>query len=266
MLGAPRHLLRALQRLVRGARLASPLLIAGAAAASSQSCVAGDGGHIRKVCLEQISGWPRYGHDVLGATPEWHQLTVYWGTQGQAMSSERGAISAYSLPDHVFEDIAPRLVDLNGDGLLDIVTVQSGFSQGARLLAITTGEALKVSPTPYIGQRNRWLAPLGAADLDGDGAIEIAYVDRPHLAKTLRIWRYTDQGLQQLASHPGVTNHRIGWDYIIGGIRTCGDQPEMIVASANWRELHALRFDGVVHTRVLGPHSNGRLERAMRCQ
>ena len=36
------------------------------------------------------------------------------------------------------------------------------------------------------------LAPLGAADLDGDGKIELAYIDRPHLAKILRIWRFDD--------------------------------------------------------------------------
>lgn len=85
---------------------------------------------------------------------------------------------------------------------------------------------------------------MGAADLDGDGAIELAYVDRPHLAKTLRIWRFEDGALREVGYFKGVTNHRIGEDYISGGIRDCGDGPEIIVADAKWRNIVALTFDG----------------------
>ena len=46
------------------------------------------------------------------------------------------------------------------------------MTQGARL-AIYDETGL-VSATPYIGRSNRWLAPLGAGDLDGDGNIELA--------------------------------------------------------------------------------------------
>jgi hypothetical protein len=76
------------------------------------------------------------------------------------------------------------------------------------------------SPPRRIGQRNRWLAPIGAADLDGDGRVEIAYVDRPHLARTLRVWRSRPGGtLTEIATATGLTNHRIGEAFITGGIR-----------------------------------------------
>ena len=81
------------------------------------------------------------------------------------------------------------------------------------------GDLRLVAATPNIGQRNRWLAPVAAADLDGDGATEIAYVDRPHLARRLRIWRFEGGSLTEIAALPGLTNHRIGEAFITGGLR-----------------------------------------------
>ena len=106
------------------------------------------------------------------------------------------------------------------------------------------GRGGRITATPAIGQAFRWLAPLGAADLDGDGRVEIAYVDRPHLAKTLRIWRYdpTARTLNEVAQAPGVSNHRIGWAHIPGGLRNCGTGPEMILADADWQSILALRL------------------------
>ena len=41
--------------------------------------------------------------------------------------------------------------------------------------------------TPFIGTPRRWLAPVGVADLDGDGRAEIAYVETPHRDKVLML-------------------------------------------------------------------------------
>ena len=82
--------------------------------------------------------------------------------------------------------------------------------------------------------------------------VEIAYIDRPHLAKRLRIWRFTNGALEHVIDAQGLTNHRIGEDFITGGIRDCGDGPEMLVADANWRNVMAVRFDGAsVRTKPL---------------
>ena len=102
-----------------------------------------------------------------------------------------------------------------------------------------------VAATPNIGRPNRWLAPLGAADLDGDGLIELAYIDRPHLAKTLMIWRFEGGELRFVSELAGYTNHRIGERDIAGGIRSCNGRPEMIVARADWSEIAAITFDGI---------------------
>ena len=179
----------------------------------------------------------RYDHGVLGDAIEWGALVLRTG----------GAKHRVVLPDdRVFEDIAPRLKDIDGDGRPEIVVVESQQDTGAQLAiyALRGGALTKIAATPHIGQSNRWLAPFAVADLDGDGVTEIAYIDRPHLAKTLRIWRYMGGSLREVVAARGLTNHRIGEDFISGGVRDCGDGPELVTADAGWRRLVATRFDG----------------------
>lgn len=188
---------------------------------------------------------PRYDHGILGDAIEWGALE---------MTTDQGRRLRVALPEtRVFEDTAPRVVDLDGDGAAEVITVETSLAKGARLSVY--GPLGLIAATPYIGSTHRWLAPIGAADLDGDGFTEIAYVDRPHLAKTIRIWRFRDGALIHVADLPGFTNHRIGEDNIAGGIRTCAGGPEMIVADANWQQVQAIAFTGgKFQARALGPH------------
>lgn len=194
----------------------------------------------------------RYGHGVLGDDAEWGalRLTVDF-CAGCDARDVRGML--IRLPEtRVFEDVAPRLSELDGDGSPEVVTIQSDSSQGSRL-AIYDAAGL-ITATPFIGNAFRWLAPVGEADLDGDGVTELAYVDRPHLAKILRVWRYRDRNLTEVAALPGLSNHRIGEPYISGGIRDCGAGPEMITADANWRQVMATSLSGrTLTTRPVGP-------------
>lgn len=182
------------------------------------------------------------------------------------MTFAHGDRRTFELPrTSVFEDVHPRLTDLDGDGAPEVITVESDQRLGARLAV--WGSDGRIVATPYIGTRFRWLAPVGAADLDGDGSIELAYVDRPHLAKTLRVWRYEQGELIPLGALPGVTNHRIGEPDIAGGIRSCGEMPEMLVASADWRAILAIRFEaGVFSQRQIGTDtSRDAFARALAC-
>ena len=186
----------------------------------------------------------RYAHGILGDAIEWGELRL------ETDSGPR----VFTLPQNrVFEDVAPRLTDLDGDGTPEVIVVETLNTAGAQLAIYdATG---KIAATPHIGRTNRWLAPIGAADLDGDGAIEIAYIDRPHLAKTLRVWRFQNGQLTSVADLGGLTNHRIGERDIGGGIRNCGDGPEMITASADWTRVMATTLaNGRLETRAIGPH------------
>lgn len=208
----------------------------------------------------------RYAHGVLGDTIEATELHAYSLRQ----MSPCHPPSITLPPELVFEDIAPRLMDVTGDGQPEIITVQSHQRLGAQLAIYRVPEAAGalelLATTPFIGRSNRWLAPVGAADMDGDGHVEIAYIDRPHLARTLRIWRYADGELTQIAALEGLTNHRIGEDFITGGLRTCGPMPEMITANANWTRVIATHLAGdALVTQDLGAFSPSAIADALNC-
>jgi hypothetical protein len=207
----------------------------------------------------------RYAHGVLGDAVEWGALSLTIdGCPQSAQACPRTV--TYRLPeDRVFEDIAPRLVDVDGDGFDEVVVIETQVNRGASLAVY--GAQGKLAATPHIGTSNRWLAPVGAADLDGDGRVELAYVDRPHLAKVLRVWRWQGGKLRHVADLPGVTNHRIGEDYISGGIRTCGGAAEMIVADASWQRLVAVTLNGnKLSGTDIGPHKGrGSFRKALGC-
>ncbi|KIN71736.1 FG-GAP repeat domain-containing protein [Sulfitobacter guttiformis] len=207
---------------------------------------AGDDGTI--VSARYTEPTTRYAHGILGDAIEHGALEL----ELAGAASRR----VLRLPmTRVFEDTEPRVVDVDGDGRAEVVVVEAHQDQGARL-AIYNASGL-VAATPYIGTRNRWLAPVAVADMDGDGAVEIAYVDRPHLAKILRVWRYENGQLAEIAALEGVTNHRIGERDIAGGLRDCGAGPEMIVASADWQRLMAVSLTaGTLVAHDIGPHND----------
>ncbi len=152
-----------------------------------------------------------------------------------------------SYENAVFEDVAPRLVDLNSDGSPEIVTVASTFDQGARVQVFDwVHETIApVAMNAPIGKRHRWLAIAGIADFDGNGRLEVAYVDRPHLAKVLTFLEIHQEGESWIvtpkAKLEGHTNHRIGEAAISGGVRECDGIPEAITLSADRSRVQITR-------------------------
>ncbi|MDP5216790.1 VCBS repeat-containing protein [Ruegeria sp. 2205SS24-7] len=245
---APRRPLRLWQDRSRGTLIALSLWLA----------ALGSGGEVRahdqNVATDEIVGaryigpTRHYAHAVLGDDIEYSGLLV-------ERSASDPYLIGFSEGGRVFEDLAPRLWDVTGDGAPEVVVIETDPAQGAQLAIYgLDGNAVrKIAATPHIGTPFRWLAPVGAADLDGDGHIEIAYIDRPHLAKTLRIWRYSDGAFSEVAAIPGLTNHRIGQDFISGGLRDCGNGPELILASGDWSRVVALSYRETWIETDLGP-------------
>ena len=105
---------------------------------------------------------------------------------------------------------------------------------------------MRGAATDFIGKRFRWLAPIGAADFDGDGAIEFAYVEKPHLDKILRVVRREGDQLREVLSVPGVTNHAIGQEDVQSRIEICGGRPTILALDASGRLVLSIRLTGGV--------------------
>jgi len=146
----------------------------------------------------------RYSHFALGKPHEYASLIA---------TAHSGRKLTLQLPDdEVFEDLAPRLVKLAENEPEEILAVVSQQDIGARLVLIRPrGDGLAISAqSSAIGMANRWLNPVGVADLDGDGRAEIAAVITPHLGGTLKIYRKNGKDLIEVASLGGFSNHVYG--------------------------------------------------------
>lgn len=201
----------------------------------------------------------RYGHAILGDAIEFGELVIE--TEDWA-NTVRYRVT---LPaDHVFEDVAPRLWDITGDGHPEVVVIETDMARGGSLAIYT--QSGKIGETPHIGRPNRWLAPVAAADFDGDGRIEVAFVDRPHLAKVLRVFEWDGAGLALDVELAGLTNHRIGQDFISGGLRDCGAGPEMVMARADWSRVMVVSYADGWQVRDVAAFSQETLAAVMDCR
>jgi len=188
----------------------------------------------------------RYGHGVLGDAIEAGGLTVGYPD---------GTRKSLTLPkNRVFEDRAPRFVDINSDGRDEILTVTAYLDQGAALTLVDPSSPDGAAPRVIaeaapIGTPNRWLNPVGAGDIDGDGRIEMLAVITPHIGGALTA--YEQDGSTLVVDHElhGFSNHAIGSRELgLSGLADL-DSPadgidEAIVPDAARRAMTVVRFTG----------------------
>jgi len=199
-----------------------------------------------------------YAHGALGGGGEWAALVL--------QLRDGRSVTLRVSPGHVFEDIAPHLADLTGDGAPEVIAVQSNLLRGSRLVVygvVGAGFGL-IAATPPIGQRHRWLSMLGAADLDADGRVEIALIDRPHLARILTVLRLEEGALRVIATAPGLTNHAFGAPATLGGLRDCA--PEIITLDAGFTQIIGTDLvEGALVSTDLGRYSPAAMRAVLDC-
>jgi len=172
------------------------------------------------VCLANPT--QRYKHGVFGQPFEYGTILT--------IDENGAALRPYNLPfEQVFEDRRVRVVDLDDDGLSEVILIVADRNRGAAvaLYAFDPGEGetsatvYPMAQSTFIGAPNRWLSPLdGAVDLDGDGSREIAVIETPHIAPTFRVHQWNGGKLDTLARIPldGYSNHSFGSLQLAGSL------------------------------------------------
>ena len=71
----------------------------------------------------------------------------------------------------------------------------------------------------------------------------------------------------EIAAAPDYSNHRIGQDFITGGMCDCGNGPELVLPDAAWRQtLLAWLGGGVIELAVLADNTRPEtVARALEC-
>lgn len=156
----------------------------------------------------------RYAHGVLGDAIEGGSLVVELAD---------GTLKEFVLPEsQVFEDITPRIHDLDFDGDNEVVTIRSSQTGGAAIViySIVDNALVEVGASPENGQRNRWLNIAGIVEYferdiperGGDSHFKIIVgVRTPHIGGRLfSLFPYDGiyGGQEDLAT--GISNHIIG--------------------------------------------------------
>jgi hypothetical protein len=144
-----------------------------------------------------------YHHAILGDAIEGKQLVFVADSIFYEILLEE---------DYVFEDIAPRIMDIDGDGRPEIITIRTHKSYGAGIAIYKAQEngLSEFARVKEIGTRFRWLNIVAIADLDNDGITELAWIETPHIGGTLKIAKIKKGILEVVDEAWQFSNHAIG--------------------------------------------------------
>jgi len=174
----------------------------------------------------------RYAHGVLGDAIEGGSLIIV---------SAEGRQSELVLPDSmVFEDLTPRIADLDGDGTNEVIAIRSSKSGGAAiaLYGIATGRLVELAASSENGRANRWLNIAGFVPRP-DGGLTVYGVRTPHING--RLFSLALRGGTLVESNDiaaDVSNHMIGSREL--GLSVVGDfggELDLILPSQNHQRL-----------------------------
>jgi hypothetical protein len=195
----------------------------------------------------------RYPHKALGATIHAGSLHVLMNVAGGKQQE-----IVHELPfNRVFEDRIPRLMDLDGDGQDEIILIESDALRGSSTVVygVQTGKTAKgadkkpglieLARSVHTGSTFRWLNPVGVADFDGDGKLDVASVITPHVGGLLTLYHYAPPKLEPFAQAMDTSNHRMGdlEQQVAVIVEQKGIRPTIIVPDMQLKALHALRWE-----------------------
>lgn len=155
------------------------------------------------VSAEYDGSTDRYPHGILGDDIEASQLVVRRGEDVFTVTLDES---------HVFEDLQPRLYDVDGDDELEFITIRTHADLGAGIAIYKiVGDALtEYAWAEEIGTPSRWLNIAAIANLDDDEAIEIAWIQTPHVNGILKLAELGPGLIRPIAIESSYSNHALG--------------------------------------------------------
>jgi hypothetical protein len=193
----------------------------------------------------------RYRHGVLGDDIE-AAAVVAFPLHAAVPADIRTASLRYTLPDDsVFEDLVPRVADLDGDERDEIVLIRAYVARGAALavLGVRDGRLALLAESPAFGRPNRWLDVAGIGDFLGLGRkrLQIAVVETPHIGGVLVVYEYAAGRLIERLRAPGYATHAIGSPVIgMAAVIPGAGADDLVLPTQDRRALVALTFAGGV--------------------
>lgn len=156
-----------------------------------------------RVYASYASPTDKYEHGVLGDKIEAEQLVV-------VVDSNFYVLNLGS--EHVFEDIRPRLYDVDGDNELEVITIRTSVLTGAAIVIykVISGQITEYATVPEIGSFYRWLNIVTINDVDNDDIVELVWIQTPHIGGILKVAKIEGGILQVLDEASLYSNHGLG--------------------------------------------------------
>lgn len=183
-----------------------------------------------------------YPHGTLGDVWEGTGLAVY----------HEGRFKELALPDNqVFEDITPRLVDVDGDATPELICICTDVDLGAgiAIYRLTEMGIEEYAFVQEIGTTFRWLNLAAVYDLDQDGNLDLAWVETPHIGGVLKVGTIREGEITVAAEHPYVTNHEIGERNLCAS--ALDETRKLIMSSQSRTKVVYITYENGELTRVL---------------
>lgn len=145
----------------------------------------------------------KYRHGILGDRIEAEQLVVI----------QDGVLYDLTLDNpYVFEDIRPRIFDVDNDNNPEYITIRTHVERGGAIAIykVINGQLTELTSIEEIGIPNRWLNIAAIDDLDNDGTVEIAWVETPHIGGILKVASIENNRIIIKDEIREYSNHAIG--------------------------------------------------------
>jgi hypothetical protein len=180
-----------------------------------------------------------YSHGVLGDALEARSITLI------DPNSTPININEFQIdPADVIEGIAPLWVDLDGDGVREVIVTQSNIHVGARIV-VYNQEGEVIAQSDPIGQGFRWLHLIAAAQFVNDDTLDLVVVRTPHIGGVLEIYELTEGKLEISTSLKGYSSHQIGSRNLDASLVTdvnADGIPDIVLPDQSQQNLSALQI------------------------